>query len=165
MYMLYNAFNRSTMFIYSAWLSSNQISDYLEGKQRFAAKNKTVSFQKAIEEIEQAIREQEVEKTLTHVFDQLNDELTLKNVPIDDIMNTFTDNKPLLQSIFEQRRFKLDRFNVGNGYDYLTVLWRVVTSEQQKTMYSTILSAFIVDVENYGGYVSCTCSHLILLNN
>lgn len=68
--------------------------------------------------------------------------VTLKQMTIDDLLKTFKDNEENLRLIFDERRRKLDRFNYGNGYDFLTVLSRIATSEQQKQMWSYISDAF-----------------------
>lgn len=128
-----------------------------------------MNFKQAIKEIEEAILE---EKTVNisavahepvahesnthepaiHVPEQLINQLTLKTTPISEIIITFNESKAFLREIFNQRRSILDRFNYGGiGYDFLTVLWRIVTPEQQKAMYSTLMKEFIEDEREYIG--------------
>lgn len=66
------------------------------------------------------------------------DKITLKAIPIDDLLSTFEDNEAELRRVFDGRRGQLDRFNYGNGYDFLRVLSRIATSEQQQKMYCKI---------------------------
>lgn len=61
---------------------------------------------------------------------------------INDLLKTFDVHAEKLRSLFDTRRVKSDRLNRGNGYDYLTVLTRVATSEQQQKMYTHMTEAF-----------------------
>lgn len=96
-------------------------------------------------EIEQAINQQKSEMIES---EQL---MTLKEEPISQILCTFDQNKKMLEDIFNLRRHNLDKFNIGNGMDYLTILWRTVTSEQQKAMYWRMIDAFMEDRGKYIG--------------
>lgn len=64
-------------------------------------------------------------------------------MPIFDLLETFKENEENLRAIFDERCGKLDRFNYGNGYDFLTVLDRIATSEQQKEMWRHISDTFV----------------------
>lgn len=75
--------------------------------------------------------------------------ITLKNVAIDELLATFYQHKTTLQTIFDQRRSKQDRFNYGNGLDFLTILSRLVTPEQQAPMYKCICRAFVTNQRKY----------------
>lgn len=68
--------------------------------------------------------------------------ITLKTTAINDLLQTFDDNKVALRAIFDERRKILDRFNCGYGYDYSTVLYRIATPTQQQQMYCCICEAF-----------------------
>lgn len=70
-----------------------------------------------------------------------NCKITLKSMDVKDLLKTFEENEAALRSIFNERRTNLDRFNYGIGYDFLTVLSRIVTPEQQKQMFSFMCEA------------------------
>lgn len=72
-------------------------------------------------------------------------------MPINSILYTYDENIQLLKSIYESKANVPDRFNKGNGLDYLTILFRVVTSEQQQQMYTKILQQFVKDERKYIG--------------
>lgn len=93
----------------------------------------------------------EIEEAIGKVNDTKKDErkITLKDEPISDLLLTFDDNKMSLQSIFDQRKNQLYRHNYGNGYDFLTVLSRTLTSDQQKEMYWRLCAAFVGDSRKY----------------
>lgn len=55
---------------------------------------------------------------------------------VKDLLKTFDENEATLRFIFNERRTKLDRFNYGMGYDFLTISSRLATPEQQKEMFS-----------------------------
>lgn len=132
------------MFNFSAWLSQKKICNYLQNKEKFCGKNNSQLFKKAIKEIDEAI-EEEVRATEI-IADQ---KIDLKNVPIAELLATYTEHKTVLQAVFEQRRHDIDRFISGNGYDYLTVLSRTLTSAQQQAMYSKICGNFMGDMKKY----------------
>lgn len=99
------------------------------------SKNKSKKFKLAIEEIELAINEQN------------NDEpITLKNIPMSELISTFCDHEENLRSIFNERRQMSDHLNRGNGYDHVTILWRTLEDEQQKNLFRFMRDSF---VENY----------------
>lgn len=126
------------MFLFSsAWIPKENVFDYIQFKNRFLNKNHTKSFQRAIKEIE------------NELYHQTNDEITLKNVSMNSILKTFDENIALLKPIFESRVNVPNRFNVGNGMDYLTILYRTVTSEQQQQMYIKIVQQFTKDERKY----------------
>lgn len=120
----------------SAWISKQNIFDYLRFKSEFSTKNRTKNFRKAIYEIENEINDEKKE-------------ITLKNIAINVILNTFEENIPLLKSIYKSRANIPNRFNNGNGLDYLTILHRTVTSEQQQQMYLKIIQYFAEDERKY----------------
>lgn len=76
-------------------------------------------------------------------------EITLKNMAINTILGTFDENFVLIKSIFESRANVPNRFNEGNGLDYLTILYRAVTMEQQQQMYLRIVQQFAKDEQKY----------------
>lgn len=106
----------------SAWIPKQNINDYSEFKDRFRNKNKTSCFQKAVEEIEEALR-------------PFINKLCLKEMSIDTILCTWEENSSMLKALYESRANTLDILNRGNGMDYLTILHRILTSEQQQQMY------------------------------
>lgn len=121
-----------------------QIHDY---EINDLTKNKTVAFKNATSEIEQEIERKNTNSSENKTIGKIS----LKNVPIDELLGTFDDNKTVLQNLFEERRNKLDRFNYGNGFDFLTVLPRVLDEEQKKMMYQQICTAFMENFEKYIG--------------
>lgn len=76
-------------------------------------------------------------------------EITLKNMAIKDIVETFDENIPFLKAIFETRAHIPNRFNIGNGLDYLTILYHTVAPAQQQEMYTKIVQQFVKDEEKY----------------
>lgn len=122
----------------SAWIPDENLKDYSEYKQIFETKNKTKSFRRAIEEIEKAI-----ENNPSHI--------TLENTSIASILSTFDENFSLMESIFTSRSKVLDRFNNGHGLDYcsITILCRLLSSEQQKQMFFRIVQAFTKNQNEY----------------
>lgn len=78
------------------------------------------------------------------------------HMEIDEIIKTFNDNKEMLKSIFKERCGRLDKFNDGYGYDYITVLFRTVKPDQQRAMYTRIFEEFIPDANVYAGNVCST---------
>lgn len=116
------------------------MKNYSEFKQQFACKNKTKSFRRAIEEIEEAIN---IEKKTIRI--------TLKNIPIEDIISTFTEHFALMENIFTSRSKVLDRFNSGYGLDYcsITILYLILTPEQQQHMFLRIVQAFTRSESEY----------------
>lgn len=117
----------------SAWISKQNIYSYLEFKSKFVHKNKTSNFQKAIKEIE---------NDMNHA-----NEISLKGMSMNSILSTFEENVPSLKSIYDTRATKLNRFNEGNNF--LTILHRTVTSEQQQHMYTRIRHEFAEDERKY----------------
>lgn len=111
--------------------------NYSEFKNQFSHKNKTASFQLAIKEIEEEISR------------ETSEEITLKLMPTDEILSTFDEHFQLLTNIFESRSKLLDRFNVGNGLDYLTILHRTLTQNQQQQMYVQIMRTFSTSEREY----------------
>lgn len=121
----------------SAWISKENVFNYLQFKSQFANKNRTTNFRRAIKEIE-------VE--LSH---KTKNEITLKNMAINSILSTFDENIPLLKSIYKIRANIPNRFNKDNELDYLTILYRTVTPEQQHQMYMKIVQQFTGDERKY----------------
>lgn len=116
----------------------------MQNKEKFCVKNNTQLFKKAIKEIDEAIKE---EVCATEIIAE--QKIDLKNVPIAELLATYTEHKTVLQAAFKQRRHDIDRFISGNGYDFLTVLSRTLTSAQQHAMYSKICGNFMGNVEKY----------------
>lgn len=145
-------------FIFSsAWIKPENIYDYIQNKSKFCSKNRSNDFLIAIEEAEEAVNEanEQLEQPSTTVqHDSQNmaavinspsinvRNITVKTMDVKDLLRTFEENEATLRSIFNERRTKLDRFNYGMGYDFLTVLSRIATPEQQKKMFSCICEAF-----------------------
>lgn len=69
-------------------------------------------------------------------------------MPIEDIVATFDEHIPLLESLYTSRSTVLDRFNNGNGLDYLTILYQTLTPEQQK-MFLRIVNKFTKNEKEY----------------
>lgn len=62
---------------------------------------------------------------------------------VSELLKTLEEHEAALRCIFNERRHKLDRFNYGMGYDFLTILSRIATSKQQKEMYSFMCDALV----------------------
>lgn len=147
--MKFSHFDQYCFFSFlSAWIKSVDIYDYMQNKDKFCSKNKTKKFRDAIEEANQAIskvQKQSNEKkeadTVASNTSQLH-KVTLKSMDIDDLLKTFESNERNLRILFDERRYKLDRFNYGQDYDFLTVLSRIATPEQQKKMWGHISDEF-----------------------
>lgn len=140
--MISNVENDQPLFIrlYSAWISLHKTCHYLENKEKLGAKSKTGQFKRAISEIEAMIDEQ---KDLDlNEFESQDGPTTLEGMPVHEIIETFNENEESLGKIFGERRHIMDHFNRGNGLDYLTILFRTVTSEQQQKMYTRIRDTF-----------------------
>lgn len=120
-------------FVFSAWISENDIYNYSEFKAEFEHKNKRRTFKDAIKEIE--------------IDMNLPKEISLKNIAIDPILETFEENVHALKSIYDARANILNRLNEGS--DYLTILHRTLTSEQQQKMYTRIRNEFAKDERKY----------------
>lgn len=117
----------------------------MNNKEKFHSKNRTPIFKKAIEEIEEVLRE---ESTPGNISIEKK-KITLKNVEISELLSTFIENETVLRTIFNQRRSDVDRFISGNGYDFLTVLYRTLTSSQQQALYCRICEYFMGDIKKY----------------
>lgn len=122
---------------FSAWISKENVNNYSEYKERFVHKNKTIHFRNAITEIE---NEMSLESS---------NPLTLKNYSTDDIVATFDENVSLIKCLYDSHLNTLDRLIDGNGMDYLTVLFRIVTTAQQHKMHSRILQNFTKSEKAY----------------
>lgn len=133
-------------FIKSGWVNNHDIWDYLDKEDEFSQKNITKVFAKAMDEIKAAIHAEKA--TDLGIASQPN-QITLKAMPIAHILNSFDENKNLFESIFNERKSLHNRFNNGYGYDYLTVLWRLLSSEQQQAMYCRISKHFIPNEREY----------------
>lgn len=79
--------------------------------------------------------------TVHHDSQNVAANITVKTMDVNDLLKTFEEHEAALRS-FDERRTKLDRFNYGMGYDFLTVLSRIATPEQQKNMFSYMCEAF-----------------------
>lgn len=125
-------------------------------------KNKSQIFQEAISqadiEIEKENEQRKKDSTSTEPIVSANqnqqnasvsseaeavsrDKLSLKTMAIDDLLKTFNDHEVHIRSLFHTRRGKSDRLNRGIDYDFLLVLSRLATSEQQKKMYTHMTEA------------------------
>lgn len=118
---------------FSAWLLKEKTCNYLENRETFRVKNKSKIFKLAIQQIELAINSP-------------LGPITLKGVPIGELLSTFREHEKWLRAIFMERRNKMDHLNKGNGYDFITVLYRVLEGNDQKRMYECIRDCF---AENY----------------
>lgn len=110
----------------------------MEEREELSTKNKTSKFKQAIKEIESDIQE----RNNVDSNETFTGPITLKDVPIDELIATFKDHEEKLRVIFSERRQKSDHLNRGNGFDYLTVLWRTVEIEQQQHMYKYVRDDF-----------------------
>lgn len=137
------------------------MNDYVQHKEKFVSRNKSKKFQEAIEEADQEVVKQQ--STLMQTKSAVNDEetkngaenntpsnsrITIKTMDSNNLLATFKDHEKHLRSIFDARRGQLDRFNYGMGYDFLTVLYRTATPEQQKKMFSHMCEAIIGKYDN-----------------
>ena len=90
---------------------------------------------------------------MKEIEDELNHntkiEITLKNEAMSSILSTFEENVSKLKSIYEIKAKIPNRFINGNGMDYLTILCRIVTMEQQHQMYQKLIQEFTEDGEKY----------------
>lgn len=107
-------------------------------RDEYSLRNKRPTFKLGLREIESEIRQQ-IDLTLSEENDVA---VSLKDVPISDIIAQFDQSKQMLQEIFDERHLKGDHLNKGNGFDYCTVLARVVTPEQQHEMMRCLNNAF-----------------------
>lgn len=134
---------------HSAWVKSEEIYDYVQYRHEFSSKNSRKIFQEAVQQADQAImkeaqQQQPCKSSTSHEAAAVEnfEKITLKARSIDYLLKTFDDNEADLRILFDERRRRLDRFNHGNGYDFLTVLSRIATSEQQQQMYCRMTDAF-----------------------
>lgn len=132
--------------LFSAWLKSDSIHEYVENKNKFRTKNNSKKFEEAIKQADEAV-ENEQQPVNVSISCEAGaklkpDKLTLKAMAVNDLLSTFEDHKAELRRLFDERRGKLDRFNYGNGYSFLTVLSRIATSEQQQKMYCHMTDEF-----------------------
>lgn len=81
--------------------------------------------------------------------DKTKNEITLKNMSIHTILSTFDENIPSLQSIYDSKANIPNRFNKGTELDYLTILYRTVTMQQQHEMYQKLIKQFTEDEKKY----------------
>lgn len=130
--------------------------NYVQFKDKFASKNKSKQFKEAIEEANEAVLKATQPQLDIQTKNGVNDEeakksdeddtatickMTLKTVNVNELLSTFDENEPALRSIFNERRMKLDRLNYGMGYDFLNILYRIATTEQQKELYPHMCEA------------------------
>lgn len=101
-------------------------------------------FKNAIKEIDELVKKENESKR-----EQNTEKITLKDMTIAELLATFDENQIELQDLFDRRRGILDRLNYGNGYDFLTVLSRTLTSEQQQQMFGRIGTVFTGDFKKY----------------
>lgn len=147
----------------SAWISLKNIYEYSGNKENFAGKNKTATFKKAIEEINYEYSSMTKNMDLQTNEQNTRKKITLTDIPVAELLATFDSNKIKLEIIFNYHRSKLDRFIRGNGYDFLTVLSRIVTSEQQQAMYVKICNIFMKNFEKY--IQNPIVSKIVFVNN
>lgn len=121
----------------------------MQNRAEFSVKNTRITFKNAIHEADLAITPNQ--ENLSTISSNSMTKITLKNMEIGTLLATFSENQAMLESLFEDRRYKLDRLNSGNGYNFLTVLSRMVTSKQQTEMYQRIRDSFVKDTEKYIG--------------
>lgn len=140
---MYNWLYRILLLFSSAWITQENICDYLQHKNEFSVKNKRHIFNKAITEIDEAI----AHRNATEIA--IEQKIELKNVPINELLATFAEHETALRANFDQRQQETDRFIYGNGYDFLTILSRTLTSSQQQAMYSEICTKFMGDINEY----------------
>lgn len=152
----------------SGWVKSENIYEYIRNRSQFMTKNKSKKFQEAVSQADNEIEKENQKRmndphlhsTSTRRSEPANqiqqnnvsmsseaeatagDKLSLKTMAIDDLLKTFIDHEVYIRSLFDTRRIISDRLNCGHGYDYLLVLSRLATSEQQKKMYTHITEAF-----------------------
>lgn len=124
----------------------------MRNKSKFCSKNRSDIFRIAIEEADEAVDEADgaVDETnepmeQPSTTEQHNPQdvaadssivnIMVKTMDVNDLLKSFEENEAALRNIFNERRTKLDRFNYGIGYDFLTVLSRTATPEQQKKMF------------------------------
>lgn len=146
---------------FSVWIKSDNIFDYVQYKIEFSLKNSTKKFHDAIQQANEAVSKQNEQLVNSPMQSCSKNEagavasilspsdvkkITLKTIAINDLLKTFDDTKPALRAIFDERRKILDRFNCGNGYDYLTVLYRIATPTQQQQMYWYICKFVLDDI-------------------
>lgn len=154
----------------SAWLRRENIRSYAEYKDQLVQKNSTTSFRKAVNEIEEEIRNHVPRNVVNEIEEetqnQMPHKMTLKDVPINEIIATFDEGIPLLESLYTAHaNITMDRLiHRGNGLDYLTILYRTVTQQQQQRMYLQILTKFTINQKKYfeNPNVSCflfSCLH------
>lgn len=132
----------------SAWIQSDNIYDYVQYKNKFSSMNGTKKFVDAIQQADERLAQQNenlnVEVATKNgessvIPSSSNDsKITVKNIKTSELLRSFKEHESILRSIFNERKKKLERFNYGNGYDFLTILSRTATPEQQKQMYSHI---------------------------
>lgn len=138
------------MFL-SAWIKSEDIYDYVLYRHEFSNRNGRRTFQEAVHQADEAIT-MEAKVQQSHESSTPDEaaamesfeKISLQAVPTDLILDTFDEHEADLRTLFDERRTQLDRFNYGNGYDFLTVLSRIATSEQQQKMYCRMADAFSV---------------------
>lgn len=144
---------RVLFFLFSsAWIKPENMYDYVQNKNKFGSKNRSETFLVAIKEADEAVdKANQIAKQDTMIqhdpqnmagsISSPSGKITVKTLNLKDLLETFKENEATLRSIFNERRTKLERFNYGAGYDFLTVLSRTATPEQQKQMYSYMCEA------------------------
>lgn len=134
----------------SAWIRPENIYDYVENKKKFESKNRSKKFREAIQEANEAVSSE-----MAMQFDAQNvagalppspylvlpNKITLQDTDVSELIKTFEENEAILRPIFNERRTTLDHFHRGMGYDFLTVLTRAATAQQQQKMMSFIVEA------------------------
>lgn len=126
----------TSIFSFSGWINCDNIYDYSQNKIKFDTKNKSKNFKNAVREADEAILKQnqplvdsptssgsksEIGAVMLIPPSSSIKKISLKTIVINDLLKTFDENKAALQAIFNERRTNPDRFNRGNGMDYLTI--------------------------------------------
>lgn len=150
-------------------MPKENIRNYSEFKDELVQKNKTATFRKAVSEIDDEMRMKESRNQLSETNEnriqllrnvsndivhevqiQTPEKITLKDMPITAIIATFEEGYPLLESLYSSLANSMaDRFLQGNGLDYLTILYRTVSSNQQHQMYGRMLEKFTKNQREY----------------
>lgn len=136
----------------SAWISTENVRDYIQNKNAFILKNKRKAFKLAVIQIEEAMSEV-ILPIINNVPVAITNELfdgpiSLKSDSVEQIISTFSANESSLRNMFNLHRNQPDRC-VRGELDFLTIFHRVVTSEQQKAMYTHIRNAFAENQTDY----------------
>lgn len=149
-------------------MRKENIQNYSEYRDQLVQKNKTASFRKAVDEIEEEIRIQVPRNAVNGTSSiEMPHKITLKDMPINAILATFDEGIALLQSLYTAHANKtMDHLiHRGNGLDYLTILYRTVTQQQQQQMYLRILTEFANNQKKYFENPKVSCFYFSCLRH